>query len=734
MLAGTVGALGLAALALLWPAPERDSVAGPEGQAAAERVSLATQLAAPEVEAALPAPSPALDAPVHPVATRTEQPPASLPALEEEPPASGELVVQVVSRETGEPQAGEGVRVVELARPTSHGTWRVPGGSRGGPWDLLLSDADGRVTFELAAGVAWRVRHDALDEPSQGLPVDPLLPGESREVLLAIPTAPDLVCFVRVVNAADGLPLAGAEVVLEEGGMHGEPRRTSFLADAEGLVELPSRSWAYPNGEVLLAGYGPLRFRPEDGRESPEEALVLPLLRTASLRGKVAAAAGELAGLTVELRTDLEELELDQPMFLSGGDDPTWGATTGDGGAFQLDDLPAGVPLAVEVRRGVHVLHKERDPLVLEPGEAREVLWRIGVGCTLRGTVVDQHGEPVPRAVIRLLPGEVEDCYEELDDAHALTVADAEGRFAFEALQPGTWSVGPDLPSYDAPSDALAPIALVLELGPAETEREIRLEAFRGIYVRGRVLDPGGDPVLAGGWVYGWTTRGVAGDDVEEEDRGAFVLGPLAPGPVHVRASFEGFSSDLVEVLAGEEGIELRLEPGGVLAGTVVDAQTGLPADAEVTAFDGEVEFGMFGWSPAEGGAFSIHGLPVGTCDVIATTADDRIGVLAGVSLGEGADVRGLTILVSPGALLSVRGEGGQRSFFTVRSGGARVAEAWVGDHRRPGGLLVPPGTLLVEVFEEDPEDPEGSWTKSTERTVTLSAGERRELVLGKDE
>src|SRR4030095_10724551 len=72
-----------------------------------------------------------------------------------------------------------------------------------------------------------------------------------------------------------------------------------------------------------------------------------------------------------------------------------WKTETGPDGRCSVTSLPPTIPLQIEIRQRGRVLRREADPLTLEPGEVRELEWRIGSGCTLSGLVFDQAGKPV---------------------------------------------------------------------------------------------------------------------------------------------------------------------------------------------------------------------------------------------------------------------------------------------------------------------------------------------------
>lgn len=641
------------------------------------------------------------------------------------------LRVRVVSLEAGEGFARVGVSV--------HG-----GGARSRRDFVLgslfgineqLTDEEGKAEFTLPAdedGEDWLIE---LDTPGfdDRKPVKALRAWERREVTLEIPTGPDLRMWVQVVETADVAPLPGAEIVVTEDCPDARPwserrkhARPVTLTDATGRAELRGRSWCNPRGDVSLAGHGALRFVLDEGHETPEKALLLPLSITARLRGRIMGPPNEPPeGLRVWLTDSYEE----------------WNAWVSPEGAFELDDLPSCVPLQADVRRGQRVVYKEPQPLVLTAGETREVEWHFGPGCTLNGIVVDQTGEPVPLALIQLMAGEVRSYYDSYDDVHEATKADDEGRFVFEHVLPGIWSVGPLAREgwYEEPSpDALARVALVVEVLPHEIQREVVLEVFRGLYVRGHVLDAAGAPVEKEGRVYGSSPQGSIEAYVPEEDPGEFVLGPLAAGPLRLLADdFAGFSpSPPVDVQAGDEGIELHLQRGGSLSGTVVDAETGAAVEALVFLSDGGAEPGSLVHGGTEAGVFRFEGVRPGNHHLAATTEEGKVGVLRNVSVRADGVSTGLVIPVASGATLCVRSEDPRIRGFVLRSEGAIVANVALGEAPSEACVAAPSGPILVQALKlSTTASLSGGEVEWVERELTLAAGERQEIVSrGKNE
>ncbi len=626
-----------------------------------------------------------------------------------------------------------------------------------------------RLALAIVAVVLWRGASDGaaggvrplIEAPGSTLhpmrrrtgrhSMTPALPPEQALLLPLSPTElstePDLRVWVQVVGAEDDTPIAGAAVSVEEDewlapavSALGVPR-DPVLTDEDGLAELGACSWESTYGEVLAEGRAPLLFVFQEGHERRTDALVLRVPAASRLRGTVLGVGGEpLVGLEVSLTAELDDLRRGASTSWRWWDEGEvygergWSTLTASDGSFALDGLPSA-PLSVEFRRAGRLVRAEPEPLRLQPGETREVVWRLGAGCTLRGGVVAERGAPVPGVTVWLLSGAVKGYYfVDGVDVHAKAVTDGEGRFVFTTVVPGTWSIGPEAPDLSDPDpspSAFAPLAVVFEIAPGATEHEVTLEVFRGLCVSGRVLDPDGRPLEGSyddGGVLGASSR--RGWLIASAETGAFTLGPFAPGSVRLIASgFEGFApSEPIEVRAGDREIELRLGRGARLVGRVIDAATGRPTEAQVELYSRNEQLESY-WLlsvATVGDEFVFEGLGPGTYDLGGATADGQIGTLNGLVVD--ADLGDVVVPVSPGATLCVHTEDPDLSVFVVAQDGFTVAWHAVQETGVETCVTVPPGTLVVRAYV----GPNMQLVDPVESIVTLAPGERRELVLAR--
>ena len=696
--------------------PEQEAVVAVETPAAELDADRASEPTAPPAAREVVAPPPS--------ETRPEP---DAPTLDTQDAEEALVVVTAVDDETDEPISN--VRIVLWPDPMED-EFSV---SQVDAHEASLGQApvtgeDGRAVIRVPAGVGGRI--DARGEDDRvGTTVDEfpaLSPGGRCERVLRVAVGYDLSLFGRIVGES-GDPVFGAAVRFQKSGWtsnRGDTFTTvvETTTDPDGYFDALIPSWAGLVGRVDAADFGPALFMPDFGHDSRDTHVLIELKRGATLRGRVLGGSGPF-----EVCVSVEGYNLlqDQPRLtfttFSRVGDPSWFVEVAPDGSWELRGLPAGADLTVELRRGTKTLRHERD-LVLEPGEVRTLDWNLGAGATLTGTVLES-GEPVRRQRIWLVPldGYYRPGYfETYWDPIAKARTDREGRFSFEDVGPGEWLVGP-APERTPDAQSIAPLAQLVEIPPGTSSVEVEIEAHRGLYIRGHVVDPSGRPVdEAHVWVQNPDAMSAGAD---ARDDGAFAIGPLAPGTYTISASsLSGHAeSDEVAVEAGTSEVELRLNPGGVLAGVTIDTRSGEPLAADVAmTTDGWMGMRM-GGSDADG-EFRFRGMAAGTYSLRAEVGE-LVGIVHGIVLTAGGETGDIVVAMEPGATLRVRcgGEGGMR--VVVRAGLAAVKTEWVYPGT-PRDVVLPPGEVTVEFtrWTEEGLPPEG------ELTARLVAGEVTEV------
>jgi hypothetical protein len=667
------------------------------------------------------------------------EPTATPPAQRQDetvPPATATATLLVVicrAKETGAPLSGQNVQVSVLNPP--NGVVPVGTGTHGRLNEKLTTGSDGRVEYELPAGVPTRLSSYPEKRGANATArreIEPLAAGEQREIVVELATQEDAHFFARVLSRETHTPIAGAEI-------QGGPR--PLATDADGRFDLPYSSWSMQRLSVLALGYAETVVMAQPGHETPEKALVIELERSCTLVGLLQGAgdAATRGRLRMVVTTEGYRLTTQDPSDLGAVQaeyDHTWRAEFDSTGRAEIAGLVPNAPLRVSIFAGATRLVELADPIKIAPGATREVELKAADTCRLTGVVRDDGGAVVPEVTLWLLragnsPRLHLESYER-DDRIGEAKTDAQGRFTFPKVSPGTWRLGPEAKMYrdgaPIPADAVAPIAILVEIPAGEQEHTVELVVHRGLTITGSVLDPDGKGVNnagVGAFSNGnWTGTSCGAD-------GGFVLGPLAPGSYTLDASpsfhKELARSENVQADAGTRDVVLRLRPGGTLSGRVVDAATGegVASTIAVSQPGNKTEYIYMPRSKADG-SFELGGLLPGTYALAATLPDGRAGILRGVDMAVGSKASGLVISVRAGARLRVRYAGEQKfASLSIEQDGVYCS----GDGVEKGTsqlFTAPAGAVRVVCRLR-------GIGKELVRELTLKAGEEQELVF-KDE
>lgn len=723
---GLMVVLGVAVLAILLK-KRGDEVQPPV--AVEEESATAT----PDEDGALV--SPPANAPEFPEAIPAETT-ARQPLLESqdasaEEPASprATLVVRTIAETTGEPLEGVTVDVVKVLPPVE--LLSVLGGGDGestlGAFfeDLdkrylglhRTTDAGGSVEYPVPPGQAIALTAEGQDllVGKAEQTITPLLPGERREIVVKLSVGGRRF-HGRVLDREKRIPVVGARVSVTE--EEDEETLSSVPTDSTGAFEVVVSQREDFNVRIEAEGFGPAYGKIRSGHESPATAQVFRLARSASLVGRVLDARREpIEWATVWVRTNREDLFQPVPGgFLLGSpddEDPVWSAEADEDGRFRLVALPPRVSLELGLGDEEHprMLH-----LTLAPGEERTMDIVREQEVVLAGQVLDQDGRAVPELELwmnRSDPSEPSAFFSKdwlsANPLHTLQTG-PDGRFR-QLLLPGTWRVGP-APEEEGnslfallgksaqkrarvDSERFAPFGTLIEVQPEPGEQESILRVERGLFIRGRVVDPDGHPV-GDSWVSSRTSS-FYGRSARCAADGSFALGPLVDGQYFLSASAQaGFrASEEVSARPGGEDLVLHLQrSAGSLRVRVVEAGRGV--GAELWGEKRGDPRSDFGWSADENGEAEWKALAAGIYDLIATSQAGGIGFASGLSpsgqeepvvtieLQQSTTVRVTYLGDEPWVLLRGVRDETPVSFGLVRSGTSGV-------------LLVPPGPLTIE-------------------------------------
>lgn len=404
-------------------------------------------------------------------------------------------------------------------------------------WSLATTDEAGRVEWSVDRHLPMRIElFDSRFLPRSG----PL----SIPTLESARSGPELVVergarvAGRTVDGHTGEPVAGVTVRLR-----GFVRGSSFTkSDAEGRFELVGIE---PGGQVLVATRPGLLCigqptEVEVQLESGESVEGIELAMSAVI---------EVSGLVVR-NTDGEPVQ-GARVSLEANGGRVLAKVTNRSGQFSFDACRLGEErVYAEWKRDGEEWVSSLIELESTDGVAEPVTLRLVRAAAIAGTVVDSSGEALPNQRLNLRG---------LNGTSYYMNSDAEGRFEFGGLPPG---------SYVVPGQ-------VVECSPGEmveglvwTVPRVRLD----LAVRGRVVDVAGAPIAGArvsGLGRGGTRTVTTGSDGRFEVRGRTAYG------VTVRC--EGYSQRRVELGTGADSLEVVLHPTVTVSGRVIDRRTREP-------------------------------------------------------------------------------------------------------------------------------------------------------------
>ena len=398
-------------------------------------------------------------------------------------------------------------------------------------------------------------------------------PGHVFEVFLT----PEAVIVGRVIRAGDGSPVEGAKVQPMDG--QGWSWGTDSLAytDAGGNFRLDRlKPGAYKPKASADDAYGVAEEQVVLGMGETSEALVISAHPAFTIEGRIVSDEGDACDVGWVSLAD------------KANDRETWQQAEPDGLVRVQGVLPG--EHKVDVNCEGMVAAEKYDPVIVADASVAGIKWEVSQGLTIRGTVVDDAGKPVPdmnlQAQPRTKPGEAR--AQQTIGWNSET--DDKGYFELAGLLPGEYEVS--VSPWSTPRAVPAkPTTVTLAKGK---DAEVKISLPATAELRGRVRDSNGRPVrkasvaLTGGKQQ---LSAYAGDD------GTFVI-PHAPPGEYRAVAWQGWEAmrapntkadDVqgvkVTLVAGaREKVELVVEDmSGQISG-VVRAEGGPVVDAFVEA------------------------------------------------------------------------------------------------------------------------------------------------------
>jgi protocatechuate 3,4-dioxygenase beta subunit len=527
----------------------------------------------------------------------------------------------------------------------------------------------------------------------------------------------------RVTDRA-GAPVEGVEVQVAEAGggmmmmVMGDgpgPKQAEpdAITDPSGwftVVDLaPGKKYSFRLGRPGYVGtsVGPL----DVPRVEPIEAVLDP---ASDVIGTVTNGSGEpIAGAQVSMsRTRTVEMGnnvMKAIMMMSDDSDAQ--------GRFVFEDQEPGTISLSAVASGYQ--EAKLDSVEVPKGRDLEgIELPLEAGAVVQGRVLAPDGRPAIGASVRLV-GEGEEFMRVMDG----TGSDGSGYYRLEGLAPGKVSV-------EATHDDYPRTVRDLDAGPGLNSLDLQFEG--GHEVSGQVVDADGGPVpnaavrlVLGGRFWGGGPETIAGAD------GAFVLPGVQDGSYRLWVDAAGFASspgeEKVTVAGGPvQGLRVRLDPGGTIAGKITGLEPELFAEVGVRA-DGATFGGFGGGGDVDyEGNYRLRNLRPGTYAVIASLARSGKQARGTVTLEPGAQEVRLDLVFGTGLTLSGRAVQGELPIT-----GATIFLEGVGIDHSGWNETDPDGKFVIEGLEP------GTYSLSLRdfRTglaynQTIEIGSSREIVL----
>ncbi|MGE0547373.1 MAG: carboxypeptidase regulatory-like domain-containing protein [Kofleriaceae bacterium] len=286
---------------------------------------------------------------------------------------------------------------------------------------------------------------------------------------------------------------------------------------------------------------------------------------------------------------------------------PRRDATTEDDGTFKFDKL-LGRTYFLSATHGDLIgsarykLTQTSDPIVI----------RLAQGASIEVTVVDDANKPIAGAEVI----DAERAGSKPEDNTESVKTDSAGKATVKPVRPGYVRVSASATGY-------APASSFTSVGSAGATGQITITLHKGFSVSGRVVDSRGKPV-ANATVSSrsglWGFNDALDDDVTTATDGKFTIAALAPGS-YTLSVVDGEhaptrSAPVAVTDRPVTGVEITMNDGGLLAGTVVDSAGNPVPFATVrvarSASDAEAGWGVHARQATtdQRGTFELRGLP----------------------------------------------------------------------------------------------------------------------------
>lgn len=397
--------------------------------------------------------------------------------------------------------------------------------------------------------------------------------------------------------------------------------------------------------------------------ENAPNGPTLALIPSANIGGFVRDSDGNpLEGVEVTLGEEEMRFGVSMAIMFSRGRFSDRFARTGPDGRFEILGLPAGRGYALSAEM------EGKTPTSLPvsklaPGEDRrdlEIVLEAGRQGT--GLVLDENDTPIAGATAKLLAKQNNPFGQ--PQAEAEGTSNERGEFTLSNLKAGVF----DLHVEAADSSPLIVRGIEIPKGPGHVDLGT-VVLSPGQPLTGRVTGSAGEPLAGAEIRVGAQDSRSAmmppdilkmilprqSPKATTDAQGQFNVTGLIDGKVNLHIRAEGFVDEIraAVVIPAEEALQIEMEPAARILGRVLD-DNGQPfADARVRfGKEGErMSFGNAATSAADG-TFELDGAEPGRVTIEATATGYKKFQLTGLQVPEDGDLKGVELILSPGAVL----------------------------------------------------------------------------------
>jgi protocatechuate 3,4-dioxygenase beta subunit len=560
------------------------------------------------------------------------------------------IVPVMVTGPEGKPLAGARLVVSRVREGFSQ--MYFPHGNDDGP----LTDAEGKADLSLRAGSKYTIRAASAPLLPARQTVD-LTGGEAPQAPLALPLTRGQP-LAGTVTDADGNPLAGYHVFASTPNGFGQlevtedtPRTTTDEKGQFLLQGLPSGLLSVTvsvdkDGEQAVASK-----RVQLAAETPERKLTFRV-----------ATPGTVAGhIDVPPDTKHSIARIMQPQKGTSRNAPI-----DADGSFRFENLPPGTYMlyVMVVGEDSSNVQPQMRQVTVRSGETAEVDFGAPADARKVSGTVTLLGKPIAEARLCLIPipeeGFGPTAFMSMRADIRNVTTDREGQFAIQAPPAGRVLAQLQIARPNQPD-----FATYAQTVAFDQEQERLDIAYTGTTVNGTVLDTEGAPLpdanitLIPTDADMLTAHHIFASRTRTDEKGAFSLACVQPGTYKCQAAHDQEGQTTREGLeVGQESqtVEIRMQPGVAISGSVVSGEGKALAQARIFFMDKSRSCGGVGMSDPEGNYTLNPALPAGQYRAFALLPGYSLNA-AVVTVADAETTHNFTLVPAGGLRVVLQGD-----------------------------------------------------------------------------